>query len=386
MRTGRLEVVVELCQYVLLLRLVAAILVVFNGSLPHYAVTRWAVVASCIIAVLATLTWRRAIATVAAHPLVVVVDIAVSLWALNSAPTSAAILVIALTTALLIGLVYDRVAAALLGACLTGGYLVNQVPVHPGDGVSQGGRLVSQLAAMALLTVAGRVVAERIDRLSAQTESSMLLLAQAEERARLAREMHDSVVKTLHGLALSTLALADAPPPQPALRDRLLMVAEAAETGASEARSLLTDLRADEPDRPLAETLRGIVEDWSARYGVSASYDAQGVADLDGSGRWELVMATREALDNVAQHANASHVAVTLLGDRSSVSVVVADDGAGMDPDRERAAAIRRGHYGLQSMYERMDRVGGLASISGAADQGVTVRLTVPQPARGGRG
>ena len=59
MRTERFEVVVELCQYVLLLRLLAAVFVAFNGSLPNQPATKGAIALSCLVAVVATLVWRR---------------------------------------------------------------------------------------------------------------------------------------------------------------------------------------------------------------------------------------------------------------------------------------------------------------------------------------
>jgi signal transduction histidine kinase len=373
------SVVAELCQYTFLLRLLTAIVVVLDGSLPDHLTARTAILVSSLYAVAATWTWRRTLHHVTAHPLFIAVDVAVSLWAVATAPDSVAVFVVALTTALLIGLVHERVPAALLGACLVVGYL--GVSVEAGAEV---GGLLAHVAALALLVVGGRILVERIGRIAAEATSVTLLLAQAEERSRLAREMHDSVVKTLHGLALSATALAQRPPAGEALRSRLLAVAGAAETGATEARALLADLRIDEPDRPLTVALRDVVHLWAERHSVRTTYDAEGIADLDGSARWELLMCVREALDNVAAHAAATTARVTLRGDTDSVVVVVADDGRGMDASGAQRDAVRRGHYGLRSLAERMERVGGTAEVASAPGAGTRVCLRVPQPRRGG--
>jgi signal transduction histidine kinase len=372
------QVVVELCLYVFLLRILAALVVVLDGSLPQQASTLGAVLLSCGLAVVATWTWRRTLPVVAAHPLLVAVDVAVSLLAVASAPDSAGVFVIALTTALLVGLVYDRVPAGLLGGCLVVGYLAVSRDLL-------GDRVASRATAMLLLVVAGRFVAERIERLSSQTTAATLALAQAQERARLAREMHDSVVKTMYGISMSAAVLADAPHVDPAVSSQLRGIADGAQAGAAEARALLSDLRADEPDRPLATVLRDYVETWAGEHGVAARFDANGVADLDGAARWELMMCVRETLDNVALHAGARHVAVSLDGDTRSVRVAVQDDGRGLDPERARADAVRRGRYGLQALHERMERVGGTTTVASPPGSGARVCFEVPQPTRRSR-
>ena len=129
------------------------------------------------------------------------------------------------------------------------------------------------------------------------------------ERARVAREMHDSLGKTLYGIALAARGLshrveAEAPGAAAAARD----LSAAAQVAAEEARGLISDLRSDTLDRPLGDALDRYVREWSQRNGIAAHLQADGV-DLPHPGtRYELFCIVREALENVERHADATQV------------------------------------------------------------------------------
>jgi signal transduction histidine kinase len=193
--------------------------------------------------------------------------------------------------------------------------------------------------------------------------------------------MHDSVGKTLYGIALSATALAmrvkrDAPAAAAASRD----LASAAQVAAAEARELITDLRSDTLDLPLGAALRGEVERWSAEAGVPADFSGDHV-DLPHPGtRYELFCVVREALRNVERHAGAKHVRVTLSRQGDEVSLDVADDGRGLvvAPGAQVRDLEPEGHFGLLGMGERATRVGGRLDLASAPGAGTTVSVRLP--------
>lgn len=129
--------------------------------------------------------------------------------------------------------------------------------------------------------------------------------AAAEERARLARDMHDSVAKTLRGAALAAQALPLWLKKDPERAARTAdEVIKAAETAAREARDLISDLRDDTPDSPIEEILAFEVEAWSARSGVPAHFTASAEdPQLTVIARHEIVAILRESLTNVERHS-----------------------------------------------------------------------------------
>jgi signal transduction histidine kinase len=166
-------------------------------------------------------------------------------------------------------------------------------------------------------------LASTVDTVAAAQRS-----AAAEERARLARELHDSVVKTLRGVSLAAVALPGSLRRQPALAEQLAgVVCAGADTAVREARDLIGDLRADLPDEPFAATLTRVTRAWSEQTGIPVAVSvAVGAADEPAPAeRYELVQIVREALTNVERHAEARHVTVLM----TAGSLVVRDDGRG---------------------------------------------------------
>lgn len=366
---------VELCQYTFLLRLLALMVIGLTGAVPDNAFAYTVTAASYLVALVCALTWRRIFGFVAAHPLVVGVDVALSLVGLLAGGDTNAYWLLSLGSPLLIGLVYRPLPAALLAALMSSGYLAVIAMAPEGD---------SHPADRALLypgvVIAASLVRARVLALDQQRENALRHASRLEERSRLAREMHDSVVKTLHGIALTSHALATAPPSGDAvLRDRLKVLAEAAERGAQEARGLLVEMRTDQPDRAFVTVLKDLVDDWARTHDIATSFAADGVADLDGPARYELFAATREALDNVARHADAGSVSVRVEGDRDTFEVHVTDDGRGFDLTRESARARRAGHFGLTGLDERMQLVEGSAVVDTSPGSGTRVVLQVPR-------
>ncbi|MFI6001712.1 sensor histidine kinase [Streptomyces sp. NPDC051366] len=190
------------------------------------------------------------------------------------------------------------------------------------------------------------------------------------ERDHLAREMHDSVSKTLHGLALAADALARTTDPA-ALRRQACFLSGAARAAAAESRALLTDLRreADAPGVSLSGELRRLV-------GEDAELRTEGVLPvLPSAVAHHLLAVASEALENARRHAGASRVTVKAAVDARDLTLTVEDDGCGLPPD----ALHRRGRFGLLGMTERAGSIGARLHIGARpSGPGTLVRLDLP--------
>ncbi|WP_328304041.1 histidine kinase [Streptomyces sp. NBC_00435] len=193
------------------------------------------------------------------------------------------------------------------------------------------------------------------------------------ERDYLAREMHDSVSKTLHGLALTADALTRTTDPD-AIRRQAGLLSVAARQAAAESRSLLTELRGDldTPGVSLLPELRALTAGAELRTaGVLPAVPAP-VAR-------HLLAVTAEALENARRHAGASHVTVSLTADPTYLTLTVEDDGRGLPGGVDLPALARRGHFGLLGMTERAATIGARLSLGAASNgPGAQVRLDLP--------
>nr|WP_240436073.1 MULTISPECIES: histidine kinase [Streptomyces] len=213
----------------------------------------------------------------------------------------------------------------------------------------------------------------------------------SEERARLAREMHDSVAKTLHGVALAAEGLAAsaaAPAPDPALlKQQAELVARAARRAATESRELLTDLRRDPaPTTDVLGELATRTRNFGARTTLPTTYRAapdspHSELAVPHPVARQLLTITEEAMENAHRHAEATRIDVTadIDPDRDLLSISVRDDGRGLPPDTTLDALRRSGHFGLVGMVERAESVGARIHIGEGADaKGTEVLLELP--------
>ncbi|GAA3224083.1 sensor histidine kinase [Dactylosporangium siamense] len=201
--------------------------------------------------------------------------------------------------------------------------------------------------------------------------------AAASERARLARELHDSVTKTLRGVSFAALALPQSLRRHPALAEQLAgTVSRGAEAAAREARQLLEGLRIDQLDLGFAETVRVTAHDWSDRWRIPVRVDAEPV-EPGVEVRYEVVRILAEALQNVARHAGARRVDVVVRAAAGRLEVRVRDDGRGFTP-RDLAALQADGHLGIVGMAERARNVGGSLRVSALPGRGTEIVAVTP--------
>jgi signal transduction histidine kinase len=197
-----------------------------------------------------------------------------------------------------------------------------------------------------------------------------------EERARIARELHDSVSQTLYAITLAAtrarklLGRNESREAQGIIDDVLRL----ATSGQSELRALLTDIRSEQlTSEGLVDALERLVADVGARHALEIRLTATREPDVPAAIREALVMIAREALHNVVRHSGARRVDMTLELQCGQLVLLINDDGRGFDP-----ATPRPGHFGLQSMRERATAIGGSLGLNSAVGLGAQLRVSIP--------
>ncbi|WP_149824275.1 GAF domain-containing sensor histidine kinase [Streptomyces tailanensis] len=199
----------------------------------------------------------------------------------------------------------------------------------------------------------------------------------AEERSRLAHELHDAVSQKLFSLRLTAqaaAALVDRDPSR--AKGELQQVAALAAEAADELRAAVVELRPAGLDEDgLVATLRTQVHVLDRAHSAHVTFVGRGVRALPAAQEEAMLRVAQEALHNALRHSGAEHVDVTLDRHGKGAVLRVTDDGSGFDPQ-----AIRRAgrHLGLVSMRDRAGGVGGLLTVESAPGKGTTIEMEVP--------
>ena len=255
-------------------------------------------------------------------------------------------------------------------------------------------------AELRLLSTIAYQVGIAVERARLAEESTRL--ARAEERARLAREIHDTLAQGLTAIGLQVEGALRALGSDPArARERLNRALATARESLEEARRSVQDLRAASlAGRPLPEALAALARTFTSDTGVrvhvrtigSAAGGTPAIASAGGEGsrlplrvEAELYRIAQEALANVQKHARAQEVEITLRRTPRSLRLTVHDDGRGTARADDRAAVDRESQtdgsgHGIQGMRERAELLGGSLRIASRPGRGTTVVATVPLP------
>jgi DNA-binding NarL/FixJ family response regulator/anti-sigma regulatory factor (Ser/Thr protein kinase) len=215
-----------------------------------------------------------------------------------------------------------------------------------------------------------------------QSDFQEVQAAVAAERARIAREMDDTVSKSLLGVSMVAASLASAPRADDlhTLDQQLRELTRLARRAVSDARCVINDLR----EEALADEVRSIATAWGVFTGVNVTLDLAPESTASARGRGEILADLREALRNVEQHARAGQVRIGLRRADERLLLAVADDGVGFRPPADLAELRDIGCTGLNGMNERARRLGGQVTIESGPGRGTRLQVEIhaPAPAR----
>ena len=228
--------------------------------------------------------------------------------------------------------------------------------------------------------LAGVFVQSRADvRTIREANAELRLLRDAEvnralleERARLAREMHDGLAQDLWTARLKQgrLATMVTGEEQRALAQDVM---DAIDTGIADSRQAVMAMRAGSTDAPLLEVVKRYVEDFGDRFALDARFEATGSAPaLSARSEAEVLRIVQEALNNIRKHADATVVRVTASATDQGIEIAVRDNGRGFAQERPTAG------FGLISMRERAALIGAELTVRSAPSDGTRVVVTLP--------
>jgi signal transduction histidine kinase len=199
-----------------------------------------------------------------------------------------------------------------------------------------------------------------------------------DERRRMAREIHDTLAQGLTGIVTQLQAAEQAASRtagDPAgWRRHVAAATQLARESLTEARRSVEALRPEPLDGcRLSEALAGVAERWSSLNRIPAQVTTTGTArPVDPEAEFALLRAAQEALANVARHAYATRVGLTVSYMENEVALDVRDDGVGFDP------ALTEGGFGLVAMRQRITALSGTLQVESEPGGGTAVSACVP--------
>lgn len=323
------------------------------------------------------LRFTEFLALLEAHPMLALVDLVIVVGFVAVAGATSALQLTVLTTAFLVGLWVDRLGGAIAMLMLVVVYFVEMGMRSDTGGASH---LVMSFMLVALWVLAlvmrkasdDEVLSHKILR------ASLIATTAAEERAKLATELHDKLAKTIQSVALMTSVIPAAVETDPA---RAITAARQAHQmsarAVTELRGVMSGLRSNGTDLVFGEAVIGLVSTWQSAEGrhVQLTVDEDMVLKRPDV-QFEVLAALSESLDNIAQHAGHCDVDVIVSKEGSILTVVVRDTVKGFS-ESELRACQRVGHQGVLDVQRRLVRIGGLADVSSEVGRGTTVTMVV---------
>jgi NarL family two-component system sensor histidine kinase LiaS len=199
-------------------------------------------------------------------------------------------------------------------------------------------------------------------------------LATLETRNRFARDLHDSVKQQVFATSFQIAAARALIEDTSSAEAHLTQAEELARQAQRELNVLIGELRPPALEgKGLLSALRDYVEDWSRRAEIPAEVHVRGEREVPLEVEQAVFRVAQEALANVAKHSGAGSVEVDLIYTSDSLTLRVADDGRGFDPAKNPGEG-----FGLQSMHERLEKLGGRVEVESAPGKGTRVTCVCP--------
>ena len=197
-------------------------------------------------------------------------------------------------------------------------------------------------------------------------QGQLATAAVLEERRRMARDLHDGLAQELAFISSQTKRLAGT-----SKEDVAEMVVQAADRALDESRAVIATLTRP-VDAGLSETLASTVNDLAMRSGAEVNLDLDAEATATPAVSESLARIAGEAVNNAIRHGKAQRLWVE-LHQADDLRLVIRDDGSGFD-----AAAVDGGGFGLRSMRERAEALGGALRVTSAPGEGAEIEVRVP--------
>jgi two-component system NarL family sensor kinase len=264
--------------------------------------------------------------------------------------------------------------------------LTGVLNVHTRERHDFGDRDVRLLLAIGRLLAGGVHQARMHRRLAARERAherfaEQIVAAQEAERRRLAREIHDGISQGLVSLSYhldAALTHLDRGDPGPT-RDDIDAASALVDTTYNEARAVVGALRPPVlDDLGLTGALAALAHDTP---GGLATFVALDDVDLPDHVEIALYRIAQETLQNIVKHAEAERISIRLGADDDGVRLVVDDDGVGFIPTDRPGPGGDDGGFGLDSVRERAELIGGTLRVATRPGEGTTVTVTAPLPA-----
>jgi signal transduction histidine kinase len=216
-----------------------------------------------------------------------------------------------------------------------------------------------------------------------RTELHIRMEERVNERTRIARDLHDTLLQSFQGVVLKLSAV------QYVIRDRpadaagmVERIVEQARQAVTEGRDAILGLRSSVVTNDLAKAIttfgEGLASDQPGGKSPYFRVDAEGTSmDLAPLIRDEVYRIVGEALRNAFRHADARRIEVKIYYDKRRLRIRVQDDGRGIDP-QFLSDGGRTGHHGLPGMYERAQLAGGKLIVWSELDSGTQIELSIP--------
>lgn len=323
------------------------------------------------------LAWATVVSFVQRHPAVTGADLLIGLVVFASSSTPLAYVGYIGSTAILIGLFFNPLGRGLLVALLAVGFIAVNIFRWTSAGGASALGLTGVSATLVLfvcLAYVGGSMRELQARVNASVQAAREAASEAalgQERSRIAREMHDSLVKTLDGIGLQAKALAltgEAP-------DAARTIGCSAQQALDESRTLLEDLRSTAVP-PLELALERLVDELNARYPARIELLVTGCSQIPGDIRYGAMKIVEEALTNALKHSQADVIRCLARCADGTLRIEVQDDGVGFD----KRTSAKRGHMGLGSMRDRAEELGGALLLESRRGDGTRAVLEISVP------
>ncbi len=198
-----------------------------------------------------------------------------------------------------------------------------------------------------------------------------------EERQRIARDLHDTVLKTLHGLSLEAHALKKKVD-SPAALEKTEYIQNVCQRSSQEIRDIISELRSEDEDEGIASLMSRMVDTWGRSAGIETEFAVSGEdRSLSLIASYNLRNVLSEALQNIGKHALASRVSVSLELMSGEIRLEVADNGKGIGYSGGEVYRVSsKGKYGILGMKERVEQLNGQFYID--SGEGTRLLITVP--------